>query len=213
MHGLGPARVRVLTLLEDAGTGLTAGDVGERLSVHANSARFHLEALATAGRVVRVSEPRTTRGRPRMLYAAADSSPPIAGRRYRLLAEMLATFVQEQLADSANAIEQRGRAWGRALPMAVQPAGMDPAQRAAASLVETLTDVGFDSRIVAEGRELHVEVSHCPFLEVAEGHRDVVCALHLGLMRGVLEEMDTSLEVRELRPLVEPSRCLAHLSS
>jgi predicted ArsR family transcriptional regulator len=55
-------------------------------------------------------------------------------------------------------------------------------------------------------------VSHCPFLEVAEEHEDVVCAMHLGLMRGVLERREAPLGVRDLEPLVAPGLCLAHLS-
>jgi hypothetical protein len=31
-------------------------------------------------------------------------------------------------------------------------------------------------------------------------------------MRGVLEQRESSLEVQDLEPLVEPSLCLAHLS-
>jgi predicted ArsR family transcriptional regulator len=45
-----------------------------------------------------------------------------------------------------------------------------------------------------------------PFREAAEQHADVVCSVHLGLMRGLLSELDAPLEARRLHSFVEP-RC------
>jgi predicted ArsR family transcriptional regulator len=47
---------------------------------------------------------------------------------------------------------------------------------------------------------------------VAAQHQDVVCSLHLGLMRGVLAEVRAPLKTDRLEPFVEPSLCLAHLA-
>jgi predicted ArsR family transcriptional regulator len=59
------------------------------------------------------------------------------------------------------------------------------------------------------GREIRVR--HCPFLEVAEEHREVVCAVHLGLMQGALAEMRAPVTAERLAPFVEPSLCVATL--
>jgi predicted ArsR family transcriptional regulator len=40
----------------------------------------------------------------------------------------------------------------------------------------------------------------------------VICALHLGLMRGALARMRAPVSVDRLDPFVEPSLCVAHLS-
>lgn len=210
-HGLGPMRARVLALLQDAGEPLTAAEVGRRLDLHANSARFHLDALTEGGHVSREAETRTARGRPRMLYAATSGSPAAGRRRYALLAGMLATVLHDQLPDPAVAAERSGRGWARSL-VTPSPSGAGASEAVAlAGLVAELDEVGFDSRVVDDEGPLRMEVSHCPFLEVADGHRDVVCSLHLGLMRGLLEEMDAPLAVADLEPLVEPSLCVAHL--
>jgi predicted ArsR family transcriptional regulator len=58
-----------------------------------------------------------------------------------------------------------------------------------------------------------VRLRHCPFLEVAKPHRDLVCELHLGLMQGALNELRSSVTVTSLEPCAEPSACLAHLAS
>ena len=52
----------------------------------------------------------------------------------------------------------------------------------------------------------------CPFREVAEQHQDVICALHLGLMRGALDRMRAPVTAERLDPFVEPSLCVARLT-
>jgi putative alpha-1,2-mannosidase len=52
----------------------------------------------------------------------------------------------------------------------------------------------------------------CPFLEVARDHQDVVCAVHLGLVRGALSELGVDVQARDLIPWAEPDACITHLS-
>lgn len=207
-YGLGPTRARVLAQLQDVGAALAASELGDRLGLHPNSVRFHLDALVQEGLVVREREPRTTPGRPRVRYAANPAAPPVARRSYRQLSEMLAAFMHEELPDPGAAAERVGRGWSSALPVPDQP----DEDAALATLVTALDEIGFDSHVVDTPESFRVEVTHCPFLEVAERHDPVVCSIHLGLMRGVLDRMEAPIAVRDLQPLVEPSRCLAHLS-
>lgn len=209
---MGPSRARVLALLQDAGEPMAAHDVGDRLGMHVNSVRFHLDALTARGLAVRGLETRDTPGRPKVTYAATAASPRVTRRRYQLLADVLATFLTEHVPDPAAAAEQTGRAWSRALEVPARRRGRSTEEDALDVLVGTLDDVGFESRAVEDAGALRIEVSHCPFLEVAEEHEDVVCAMHLGLMRGVLERRGAPLGVRDLEPLVEPGLCLAHLT-
>ncbi|HEY8951402.1 MAG TPA: hypothetical protein VIP78_02435, partial [Candidatus Dormibacteraeota bacterium] len=51
----------------------------------------------------------------------------------------------------------------------------------------------------------------CPFREVAESNQQVVCAVHLGMLKGALTEMGAPLEATRLDPFVEPTLCVAHL--
>jgi predicted ArsR family transcriptional regulator len=50
----------------------------------------------------------------------------------------------------------------------------------------------------------------CPFRDLSEAHGRVVCGVHRSLIRGALAELGAPSEV-ELRPFVEPSRCLAEI--
>ena len=63
----------------------------------------------------------------------------------------------------------------------------------------------------ADRREIRLH--QCPFLEVAQEHREVVCAVHLGLMRGMLDELDAPLEATRLDPFVEPDLCITRLAN
>jgi predicted ArsR family transcriptional regulator len=48
---------------------------------------------------------------------------------------------------------------------------------------------------------------------VAERHQDVVCALHLGLMQGVLAQLRAPVGTDRLQPFAEPSVCTADLTA
>jgi predicted ArsR family transcriptional regulator len=211
-HGLGPTRARVLALLQDAGEPMTAAAAGARLGLHVNSVRFHLDGLAEDGLALRRHEERSTPGRPRMLYAAATGAPGVTHRSYRLLAEILTSLLTDQLPDPAASAEQAGHAWGRYLSPPPEPFRPPAEPQALESLVRALDNLGFDSRIADEPGSLRLEISHCPFLEVAEGHQDVVCSVHLGLIRGILAQTGAPVSADTLEPLVEPSRCVAHLA-
>jgi predicted ArsR family transcriptional regulator len=211
-HGLGPTRARVLALLQDAGEPMTAAAAAARMGLHVNTARFHLDALTADGLVVREREERSTPGRPKMMYAAASSAPGVAGRSYRLLAEILTSYLADRLPDPAASAEEAGHAWGRFLTEPARPFAAPDAEQALDALVDGLGRVGFESHVVDERGSLRLEVSHCPFLEVAEGHNDVVCSVHLGLMKGMLEQMGAPVRAEDLEPLVEPSLCIAPLA-
>jgi predicted ArsR family transcriptional regulator len=211
-RGLGPTRARVLALLQDAGEPMTASAVGARMALHANTARFHLDALTEDHLVVRRSEERRTPGRPKVIYSAASAAPDVSHRSYRLLAEILTSFLSNQLPDPAASAEEAGEAWGRYLTEPAAPFRRPDESDSLARLVAAMARIGFESHPVSEPDSVRIEVSHCPFLEVAEGHNDVVCSVHLGLMRGTLAQLGSRLTAEALEPLVEPSRCIAHLA-
>lgn len=212
-RGLGRTRSRVLALMQDVSEPLTVDAVARRMSLHPNTARFHLEALETAALVVRTPEPRDQRrpGRPRTLFGAAPGVPGVGRRSYRFLAEVLTSYLANRLPEPSQSAEEAGIAWGRYLAEPSPPFHEMEVDAALEALVSELEKVGFESHPAGDGDQLRVEVSHCPFLEVAEDHREVVCSVHLGLMKGLLERMNAPLTAADLEPLVEPSRCIAHL--
>ncbi len=57
-----------------------------------------------------------------------------------------------------------------------------------------------------------ISLHACPFRAVAREHPDVVCAIHLGLLRGSLERLGARVSSR-LRPFVEPDLCVAEITT
>lgn len=205
----------VLTLLQDAGRPLGVAEVAAATGLHANTARFHLDGLVDVGLVERMTESRDQPGRPRALYAARPGSARGGQRSYRLLAEILTDYLAVHAARPAKEALAAGMRWGRHLAQA--PSGgrarRRPVDASAATrdLVAMLDDVGFDPEARTLRHERQILLHHCPFRETAIEHEDVVCAVHLGLMQGMLAELDAPIVADRLEPFVQPSLCVAHL--
>jgi predicted ArsR family transcriptional regulator len=207
-------RRRVLELLRSAPGALGVKDLAARLGLHANTVRFHLNRLVTAGLVTREVEEHSGPGRPRLTFTAVAQQEMEGGQRsYQLLADMLAGFIADTSPDAAAQAVELGRTWGRYLATRPAPSKRVTEEESVRELLHVLDDIGF-SPLLAEDddQQSQVHLRHCPFLEVASAHGEVVCSLHLGVMQGVLIEQRAPLEASDLQPFVEPSLCVAHLS-
>jgi predicted ArsR family transcriptional regulator len=207
-------RLRVLELLRSAPGALGVTDLATQLGLHTNTVRFHLNRLVAAGLVTREVEEHSGPGRPRLTFTAVARDAMEGGRRsYKLLADMLAGFIADTSPDAAAQAVELGRTWGRYLATKPAPATRVTEEESLRELLHVLDDIGF-SPLLAEDddQQSQVLLRHCPFLEVASAHGEVVCSLHLGVMQGVLLERGALLEASDLRPFVEPSLCVAHLS-
>ena len=209
---MGESRSRVLAAVQDAGEPVGVGRIAARLGLHANTVRFHLDALVVAGLVERVVEQRRRPGRPRTLYTVRAESSAIGQRSYRLLAEILAGFVAANVDRPGRAAVEAGQAWGRFLAEPPPPFRHLDENGAVGQLIRTLSVIGFAPEAKA-GPTRQIKLHHCPFREVAEDHRDVVCAIHLGLMQGLLAELQAPVDAERLEPFVEPNLCIAHLGA
>jgi predicted ArsR family transcriptional regulator len=210
---LGRSRADVLDMLRAADGPLGVREVAQRMGLHPNTARFHLEALTEAGLAVRETEDRETPGRPRIGYRAAADGP--AGRRrYRLLAEMLTSLIVATMPEPAKAAEDAGREWGAYLTEQPPPYRKLTASEAVAKLTAVMEELGFSPQAEAAdgGGQYRLCLRQCPFREVAQHHQEVVCSLHLGLMRGALDRMRAPVTASRLDPFVEPSLCVALLN-
>jgi predicted ArsR family transcriptional regulator len=85
--------------------------------------------------------------------------------------------------------------------------------RVVKQIVTTLSELGFAPEDQHDGNRILIRLHDCPFRDVARTRGDVVCSVHLGIMRGMAEELGGSVSVHDLQPFVEPSLCLAHLST
>lgn len=202
-------RVALLTSLRKAGHPLDVRELAGDTGVHVNTVRFHLEILAKAGLVSSEFEHLPRRGRPRQVWRATASVTPGPEEGYRMLAEVLAGYLQAHAQDPGRLGLDIGTAWGSQL--AAAPA--ENQRQGLGRVVEMLARLGFSPQRVDTPDEIQVHLHSCPFLDVARGNSQLVCSAHLGLLRGALAEVGVPLTAGSLDPLVEPSLCIAHLGA
>jgi predicted ArsR family transcriptional regulator len=211
-----PVRARLLEVLRDE-PDLDTAALAQRLGLHVNTVRTHLNLLDDAGLVEANVEDRARPGRPKLLYRAiADdgpSRPSPAEGGYRFLAQILASYLDATSKDSPAAAEQAGHAWGSFIVDKPAPFSEPDAEAAIAHLVDLLDRFGFAPELDrSDPVNPEIVLRRCPFLEVAREHRDVVCAVHLGLMRGALEELGVDVRARDLIPWATDEACITHLT-
>ena len=202
-------RRRLLEVLEGS-VGEDVRSLAERLGLHVNTVRSHLAVLEDAGLVVSEAEERDRPGRPKLLYRATGASQDHRDEGgYRFLAGILASYLASHEDDAAGAAERAGTVWGHYLVDRPAPfRSVEPAV-AVARVVGLLQESGFAPELdTQDPSRPQVFLHRCPFLDVAREHQEVVCSIHLGLMRGALDELGVEVVARELIPWVEPDRCL-----
>ncbi len=206
--------------------GLTAREIGAEVGLHVSTVRFHLDQLVAARLLTSHSVRSQGAGRPSKKYAVARGELPAVdpSESYAALAGLLAEMFTERGPDDTPLTpEQAGAAWAhRHAPDLVDVAPSEEPARTAGSwlskvglMIDVLRDWGYTPNLRTEdaGRTAEVDLVHCPFLPLARTNPEVVCAVHRGLMRGTLEVFgETDVEL-SLTPFVEPTRCLAHLTT
>ena len=190
---------------------LSAPDLAERLGVHANTVRLHLERLRDAGLVDAEAVHRGTVGRPQNLYFLAAGAPTLGfdPPAHALLAGLLAALAEQVGADVDDAADT-GHAWGA-------EAGRRTRTRSCVrALAAELERLGFEPAVAAgdgtsEG-DVRIDFLHCPFRELAEAYPELVCNLHRGLCEGIVEQVGEG-SVEEFAALYDPEPCHVTVSS
>jgi len=200
-------RHRLYRYLRLSGRPVSVRELAARLSLHPNTLRPHLRRLEEVGLVASEVSREPTVGRPQTLYLAIEREER-EGRDYRLLAEILTGLLTGARARE-RALE-RARAWGgylisRSVP---KPGTRTMPGPNLALLQEALADAGFDPRFRRRGaRRVDITLRDCPFRDLVDDHRELVCAIHQGLLEGMLEGSRPRLRLSEFRPLAEPTVC------
>lgn len=237
LQRLSAARVTVLRMLSAGAEPVTVGHLAEQLGQHPNTVREHLDALVADGRVDRVRAKPAGRGRPAWLYRAVvdtglgefdgvGNNDFGDGPEYASLAIALIDQVASESSDPLLASRHAGERWGRSLvdtpadlakgtvddgvsPTAAparQDSSTDPAERDPAEVaLGLLADLRFGpQRTEVPGR---YRLTTCPLLDAARRNPEVVCQVHLGIVRGVLDELGGDPDGAQLTAFAEPGAC------
>lgn len=193
-------RYRLYRYLRLSGRAVSVRELSVRLSLHPNTLRPHLRRLEDAGLVTSETRKVSTVGRPQVVFTAVDPEPR-EGRDHRLLADILAgvmttTRQQERAAELA-------RDWGaylvgRSVP---KPGARRPTGPNLAILQAALAEAGFDPRFHRRGaKTVEITMRACPFRDLLDEHRSLVCTVHRGLLEGMLSASRPTLVLTEFDP-------------
>jgi predicted ArsR family transcriptional regulator len=156
----------------------SAAGIGRALAV------YHLDKLVESGLLTASYSRPPGRsgpgaGRPAKLYARSDRefAVTVPPREYELAARLLVQAVEADPSDrSRAAVADAARRLGSELGSAVRPSA---AERDVEGL---LTQQGYEP---CRGGDGVIRLRNCPFHQLAEQHRAVVCGMNLALVEGM----------------------------
>jgi predicted ArsR family transcriptional regulator len=185
-----PTRARLFTLLGELRRAAPTDELAARLELHPNGVRTHLERLQAAGLVRRERE-QLARGRPRDTWTISPEAQP-GGDPPTGYAELARWLVRSLVGGGAHVrdVEVTGRRIGREL---AAPGAEGVAER---RLHDILVSLGFQpEREPVSGDRLTYRLRNCPYREAVHERQALVCGLHRGLTRGMLDALDAKTKL------------------
>jgi predicted ArsR family transcriptional regulator len=184
-------RAQLFQALAELRRPATTQELAARVGRHPNTARVQLQRLSDAGLLER-RRARQARGRPRQEWAIAASARP-AGQRPRAH-EQLSQWLARAIGTTGHLedIEAAGREIGREIA---------PEQEGRAvvdSLQDVLTALGFaPKQRPLDGGGVRYVLGNCPYREAVAQNQPLVCTLHRGMTRGMLDRLDRTLKLAD----------------
>lgn len=199
-----PTRARLFSLLAELRRPAGTEELARHLGLHPNGVRVHLERMLRAGLLRRERE-RGGAGRPRDTWRVSPDALP-AGEPPTAYAD-LSRWLARAVAAAGDA-EAAGREIGRELAPAT-PGAPPPGEE---RLFAALAALGFRPESGREAGALTYRLRNCPYRAAARQDPQVVCALHRGMTRGLLERIDPATRLTAFVP-EDPDRagCLIEL--
>jgi predicted ArsR family transcriptional regulator len=206
-----PTRLRLLEALRGTPRGGHPDDLADHLELHPSTVRGHLTLLIEAGFVEPVIEAREGPGRPRVLFVPTTKELPDALRyvHYRGLAKALSGYLMWREGSPSDAASSAGRRWAADLVREEPPGerAVHPLARAG----QLLATAGFPIEVALDAGQVLLVQRSCPFADVVADHAEVVCALHLGLVDGIVDHVTGRWDVSALASSRDDQTCMARL--
>lgn len=191
----------MLRALESSGSASVA-ELAAATELHENTVRGHLERLRDDGYVRHETAPASGRGRPEQRWRPV---PPESLGPYAGLAVALADALSSSGADAAGAARAAGSRWGAQLA-GDRPDESDPR----ALLLEVMREQGFAPAETAGEAGGSIALHRCPLLAAAAHRSEVVCAVHEGMIEGIVGARSPGARAR-LLPFAADGACLLRL--
>jgi predicted ArsR family transcriptional regulator len=229
--GAAPARLAVLKALGDntryaiylelarAPRPLATAEIADTLGLHPNTVRPHLERMRDVGLLAIETDARGAVGRPQHRYSLAADAPSLGlePATFPVLARMLLRVAAAGGVGRDDVVEagrEQGEVDAEALARVLDVDLDHPdAGTCVEGLVARLDALGFDPAVAADDGDDQATVgfAHCPFRELAEAQPEIVCALHQGLVEGIVDTLGGAT-VDAFHPLTDRTPCQADLA-
>jgi predicted ArsR family transcriptional regulator len=204
----------------------TAADLATLLDLHVTTVRFHLDQLDAAGLIDSEFVRTGSAGRPRKVYALAptllDAIPPAAALAdpdadpMQILAELLTENFGRTEGDTPISPETAGRQWAETH---VPATGEAPAATwgqwlgKMGRVIDVLQEWGYTPQLTTTSGQAgtRIDLTHCPFRDLARANPTVVCGIHKGLIAGTMSQVGEAESEVDQRPFADGGTCIAHL--
>lgn len=231
-------RFEIYCIVEDSPTPLSVQQIADKLRLHPNTVRPHLERLKESGLVVTEPELSGRVGRPLHLYSVAPHRPAalMGDRALRILrgviGDTLGELISEYKTTPAEAYEL-GRIWGRQIRSTAEKERKGPkptlqgeegtgthrrtdnstvhGRRSVAALSEDLELLGFEPSVEKSGEDLVVYFGDCPYRDLAQAAPDIVCTVHRAICEESLGWAGEGIEISDFHSIESGEPCRAIL--
>ncbi|MBW3668637.1 MAG: helix-turn-helix domain-containing protein [Actinobacteria bacterium] len=201
-------RYAIYLELARSATALSTAEIAERLGLHPNTVRPHLERMRDTGLLDVEVDARGSVGRPQHRYSPAADAPSLGLEppTFPLLAGLLANVAAASNPES-EVVAEAGRVHGRHAGSQRADAGS-----CVAAVTAELAELGFDPASGEDGRTTTIAFTRCPYRELAEAFPELVCHLHRGIVEGMVEVLG-EVDVVRFATLADRDPCQVDVTS
>lgn len=212
VRNLSKARGKILDLLGDGPC--TVSSLAMRTGQHENTIREHLDALVLDDLAIKYQSVEHMRGRPAWFYRIPDRSDQSGIGEYADLASALAGAIARRSAHPVKDAIDAGMAWAPELVRNSHLNMNGTAKKNGISnrrnVVSVLNHLGFAPKQNVDFTR--IKLTQCPLLDAARQNPEIICNVHLGIIRGALGEFGaTNTDGVELAPFSQVGACLLKL--
>lgn len=179
-----PIRRRLFEALAERRRPATTQELAALVKRHPNTVRVQLRRLADAG-LVQCRRGAQSRGRPRHEWTISPDANPggQAPQAHGQLGRWLARAIGSGGSELAE-VERVGREIGQELAPREEGGALIETMQAA------LAALGFQPQAQPAQTTVLYVLGNCPYRDAVRENQPVVCSLHRGITRGLLDELD-----------------------
>jgi predicted ArsR family transcriptional regulator len=207
-----PTRYYIYQYITNRHQEVTVQEVADHFNIHPNVARLHLSKLEDVNMLVSETKKTGKGGRPSRLYRLSDDVIQLhfPFRDYMLLAKVAIETMVSLGEAGKKGLYMTGKRFGSEVieqemsKKSLIANELDFKQKLNI-LKSAATLAGFYPEFEVNGDQskIYFQIFNCPFKEVAEDHTETVCNMHQEFLKGMFEELFSSVELIEKQNMIK----------